>query len=282
MSSATENTRTSSMFAYRNLVFDPDCRVYSANESPQYPVNNLFSPIRGKPFKSASSGKCSIVLDLGNRQTIDYVQCVSLVSSNAKSGTIVRLKASNNRMTIDVSPDAYWDIQIWESYNNVFVFVLGTPSNGYFSGRKYRYWQLDLPANAAGSGVPHSLGVLWLGSIFEYGFDAKFDLKMGTQMDTSKLVTGGKHTSLIDTYYEFDFEIVGVSTSVAYQFKYDLETLVTNRYMLVDAFSFSSDNSKRSHGAFYGNIDKGSIGFKAGAPKLVDVSFNFNEMPHLE
>lgn len=282
MAVATEATRTTSIFAYRNLVFDPDCRAYASNESPMYPVSNLFSPIRGKPFKSASSDKCSIILDLGLRNTIEYVECMSLISSNIQAGTTVRLKASNNRSTIGVSPDAYWDIQVWQSYNDVFVFILGTPSSGYFSGRKFRYWQLDIPANAAGSGVPHSLGVLWLGSVFEYGFDAKFDLKMGTQMDSSKLVTGGRHTTFIDTVYDFDFEIVGVTTEVAYQFKYDLETMATNRYMLVDAFAFSSNNTKRGHGAFYGNMDKGSITFKAGAPKLVDVTFNFTEMPNLD
>lgn len=278
---ATEGIISSSIFAYRNLVFDPDCKAYASNESSSYQVTNLFSPIRGKPFKSASSGSCSIVLDLGYRNTIEAVEAVGLVSSNLLTGSVVRLKASNNRATIDISPDAYWDISIWEPYNDVFTFILGTPSSGYFSGRKFRYWQLDLPANGAGSGVPHSLGVLWLGSVFEYGFDIGLSLQMDTQMDSSKLVTGGKHTSFIDTFYNFDFEIVGLTTEAAYQFKYDIETMAANRYMLVDAFAFSSQNIKRSHGVFYGSMDKGSIQFKAGAPKLVDVTFNFIEMPSL-
>jgi hypothetical protein len=279
MSVATEATRTSSMFSYKNLVFDPDCRIYSSNESTRYPASNLFSPIRGKPFKSLTSDKCSIIVDLGGRNTIDYVQAICLVDTNLVSGSVVRLKASNDRGTIDVSPDAYWDIQIWTVQNGVFVFVLGTPSSGKFDDRKYRFWQLDLPANGGGSGVQHSLGILWLGKIFQYGFDRKLDFKMSTNMDMSKLVTGGKQSSFIDTVYEFDFEIIGLSTSDAYQFKYDLETMNINRYILVDYFSFSNDTSKRAHGVFYGSMDKGSIAFKAGAPKLVDVTFNFNEMP---
>lgn len=279
MSTAVEATRDSSMFSYKNLVFDPDCRIYSNNESTQYPVTNLFSPIRGKPFKSSSSDKCSIIIDLGNRGSIDYVESVALVDSNLSSGSLVRLKASNSRGSIDVSPDAYWDIEVWEQKNGIFIFILDDPSSGVFANKKFRYWQLDLPENGAGSGVQHSLGVLWLGKIHQYGFDQKTDFKMSTNMSVSKLTTGGKQAKFIDTVYDFDFEIVGISTEDAYQFKYDLETMNINRYMIVDYFSFSSNTSKRAHGAFYGNIDKGSITFKAGAPLLVDVTFNFVEMP---
>lgn len=289
MALATEKARTSSIFSYRNLIFDSDSKVFTSNESSQFPVSNLLSPIRGKAFKSKSSAKCSIVFDLGSRTNIDQVNCIALIDSNLSTGAILRVKASNTRSALDVSPDLCWDLSVWQRRNGVFVFLFDTPSFGrnyanttfpkVQTERKYRFWQIDLPANGAGSGIRHSLGLCWLGKSFEYEFDKGFGMTMNSKIDNAKLTTGGRHSSFIDRMYEFDFTVVGMSLDDAYEIKSDFDEMNVNGYILIDSFAFSNDTEKRSHGAFYGIVDRGSIQLKGNEIQRIDMTLGFKEMP---
>ena len=225
--------------------------VSVTSEKNLFRKERLADPKRGRPWRSTSDDQQEIVLQVG---TADLPQVFALIGSNLNSGETVRLTQADDADFL--TNVAYWDFTTYaQSHRKVLRWYPGAADSGTAANRLY--WKVTLPNNGSASTSYHELGGIWLGDYTSLPIDLGLEREVIDPSEVPESDAGAEYPDVRPTFHELRGSSSYVPESDSFDIMDQVDAAGRVRHVLLDLWAFTSTDSVRANGTYYGKLGRG-------------------------
>lgn len=270
---ATEASPSTSIISLSSYTTAAAARIISATSAANsYSYQNLRTPIRSSTWRSTTTlTDQTIAFDLGSavQPTVFALINNNLVSTG--SGTTLQVVLQSSTAADFGTSLRTYTYTIYEQSSSMKVlrFYVGNPDSS--SAVSSQYWRVTFNAGSAGTNVTYfECGLIWLGTYTTMSFDPGLNITSEDLSQSGSSLNGSVYFDRIRTVKSADLNSTNIANASALSIKEALDVVGSSRYVFVDTYAHLSNVSQKSHGAYYGLLDKISMSHKFGRYAIFD------------